>query len=64
MTETEKFHVTCIGLSNDCRTNKWRVYCKKCGKSHDPSTTMFASQRVVCPKCNEEEVINYNNIDK
>ena len=63
MTETEKFHVTCIGRSRDNRTNKWSAKCKKCGKWHEPPTTMLASQRITCPKCNEEEVINYNNLE-
>lgn len=62
--KTEKFEIRFDGLSNDQRTNVWRITCLKCGKTHKPPTTMFAEQKINCPtkKCLESEVVNYNEI--
>ena len=49
-----------LGLSSDCRTNRWRVYCK-CGYAFEPSTTMLAKQTVMCPKCHSEYLADYNH---
>jgi Zn finger protein HypA/HybF involved in hydrogenase expression len=60
--EFKKFKVRLIGSSRDLRTNRWELTCKKCNKSHEPETTLLALQHIECPKCNEDETINYNLI--
>lgn len=59
--ESEKFKFKLLGLSEDSKTNKWLVTCKKCNKSHTPTTTMIATQLIKC-ECGEKETINYNNL--
>ena len=49
-----------LGLSRDRRTNRWRLTCSKCGKKWRPLTTMFAVKVETCPKCEHEEVVDYN----
>jgi predicted nucleic acid-binding Zn ribbon protein len=51
--------LTYVGRSSDARTNRWAVVCD-CGKRFEPVTTMYATQTVVCPKCNAELFCDYN----
>lgn len=60
--ESVKFFIRLCGLSRDLRTNSWEFTCKKCGKVHKPHTTMMADQCVTCPKCEEREIVNYNDL--
>jgi hypothetical protein len=60
--ETVKFKLRLCGLSRDQRTNSWECTCKACGKSYKPATTMLAGQTITCPKCNESEYVNYNEL--
>jgi predicted SprT family Zn-dependent metalloprotease len=48
-----------IGLSRDLRTNRWSIICQ-CGKRNEPSTTMRATQRFQCEKCQAEIYADYN----
>lgn len=59
-----KFKYILAGLSRDLRTNVWNVTCLKCGKYFTPKTTILSTQLITCPnpKCNETEVVNYNNL--
>lgn len=50
---------TCLGLSSDWRTNRWRISLE-CGHSVEPMTTMFATQVVTCHRCSREFLLNYN----
>lgn len=59
--EIQHFKISYVGLSSDWRTNKWRVVCKKCGKSYEPNTTMYATQNLECPKCGIRELVDYND---
>ena len=38
------------------------MLCNKCKKEHYPHTTMLASQLIICPKCETQEFINYNEL--
>lgn len=51
-----------LGRSHDWRTNRWSVKCPKCGHEFEPMTTLFATQRLSCPKpkCGAEMVAHYN----
>ena len=51
---------TCIGLSSDGRTNRWRISCR-CGHQFVPQTTMRSTQTVTCPKCGTQMLADYNN---
>lgn len=52
-----------LGRSSDGRTNRWRVTCPRCGKSFEPTTTMFKSQSLVCPngRCNALMIAHYDD---
>lgn len=52
---------TCLGLSSDWRTNRWRISLE-CGHSVEPMTTMFATQFVTCHRCSREFLLNYNKL--
>jgi DNA-directed RNA polymerase subunit RPC12/RpoP len=60
MNETEKFKYYFEGNGDFWHTNKWNFECKRCTKEFIPSTTIMAKQNVQCPKCGQEELINYN----
>ena len=55
----QHFKKTYHGLSNDRRTNKWLLTCP-CGKSWNPTTTLFAIRSETCPRCEKTETVNYN----
>lgn len=59
--KTEKFKYSVRSLSRDLRTNVWDFTCLKCNKNFSTETTVLAVQKVTCPKCGEQEVINYND---
>lgn len=48
-----------IGTSSDGRTNLWSVKCE-CNRSWQPRSTMFAIDRIQCPNCGAEFVVDYN----
>jgi hypothetical protein len=48
-------------LSEDQRTNRWRVTLS-CNHPFVPMTTMFAEQFVECSKCGKQAFVNYNDI--
>jgi hypothetical protein len=50
---------SCLGLSSDWRTNRWRL-ALECGHSVEPPTTMFAQQVVSCDRCMKTYVVDYN----
>ena len=54
-----KFKKRFLCLSSDYRTNKWELTCP-CKKSWKPNTTMMAISRETCPKCNTEQIVDYN----
>lgn len=58
---TNQFIYLCRGLSNDMRTNVWRVTCLSCKHIHSPTTTMLSQQSIECPKCGKIELVDYNN---
>lgn len=60
--ESEKFKLYLRGSSRDLRTNAWTATCKKCNKQFDPPTTMMRFNNIVCTKCNESEIIDYNHL--
>lgn len=60
--QSAKFLVLHKGISRGQRTNKWQATCKKCGYINDLPPTRLANDRIVCEKCQETEVVNYNNI--
>ena len=45
--------------SKDGRTNRWRITCD-CGKAFEPTTTLYSTQAVECPKCGQRAVADYN----
>jgi len=49
-----------IGLSQDGRTNRWRVTCD-CGNTFSPQTSLMAKQTVICPKCSANMFCDYND---
>lgn len=61
--ETILFSIKYGGISHDGRTNTWNVLCKSCSKWFSPPTTIMATQTIECPKCQQQETINYNNVD-
>ena len=54
------FTLKCIGLSRDGHTNVWLATCRDCGKEHQPPTTMFATQKLTCPRCGNSAEVDYN----
>ena len=60
--ESEKFRFYLNGNSDDDRTNRWRVNCKKCNNWFEPPTTMLAVQTVFC-RCGTKENVNYNKLN-
>lgn len=54
-------YLLCLGLSSDHRTNRWRITCPACEKQFEPSTTMFSSHNITCPKCSTLLLVDYNN---
>ncbi len=48
-----------LGPSSDLRTNRWKLTCK-CGTKWEPTTTMRRCRLEQCPKCDIEEVVDYN----
>lgn len=62
MYESKNFKISYRGSSRDLRTNRWSFICKSCTKQFEPETTMLSKQVVYCPKCNKDEVIDYNDL--
>jgi DNA-directed RNA polymerase subunit RPC12/RpoP len=50
-----------LGPSSDHRTNRWRITCPACEKQFEPTTTMFSTHNVECPKCSTRLLVDYNN---
>ncbi len=48
-----------LGPTSDYRSNRWRVSCE-CGRSFDPSSTMYARQNIECPRCGKMYFVDYN----
>lgn len=58
--KNKKFKAVFSNTSRDNRTNEWKITCNKCNKKYTPPTTMYRFQELMCPKCSETDVIDYN----